>query len=921
MSSPTRPLSPGAAIGRIGRTAARGVGQVGLGLAESGLTTTSGLLNLVERFGPDVISDFIANELQPIADRGNRFVREALPPENIGEVGERLAGRLGGDVLQFAGTGGPVRAGARALGATRGLRGILGSAPVTAIQAAAGPEESTSGAVASLLEGVGRGGAISTGLREIAEDPGSRIATEVGLDLLTGALTESALEGIKRLRGPLTPRQVGGGGPLLARGRPTSPGVTRGARRPTDSLATGPGEEGDLFSLIGRSDRLGEGVGRGGIIPQESISERLIAATGGMTARQRVDLTRQVRQRVFPQIEEILGESALRSGFDMPGVARTSEGLGVFEGAVNPNTIYNLGDAPAALIERRAAAHGIVEGQNAAVWFRLIDDATENPVNPGAAYIIAGPNGTNLDPADFRELHEIILSDPVFAPLAEGSTFFEGRAIYRNFGETDEGEYAALVRTAADRMKREVDLELGRVEGNFLDGPTAYRAAFEGDQEALERLIHLHEFEVRPLFGEVGVALGDPDVVQRSRQWIDSIRSGAKAADRARATAFPELIFAAALAGGTAAARRRGDNEEVSVAAGLGAMAGLAPAQPQLSQRMAGVQGVASLQDTPREVSGIGYVSRYLKGDEAATFQRATAARMMDLFDSLPEGGEIESGALSGRTARGWHRQSSEAIVEVFGPDAPRFAAVVAALSPQESVQRNLAAALEIWSRWTGSGRPTDPARLGAMVPAEVAEALTSLDPVGPALRGADDFTRKLLQETTRVTLDTWMAKLTGWERSMFNGHVARKGPGKGPAHLDYAARVQTAADAMTRMTGVRWTPEEVQQTVWSWAYPLGEVSGRNRLAARTGKTTPNDLVGQVTDEVLSRVPDFRSLLDEPAFKEILIRGNGATPRHPGQPAGAGGGFAGEAEGPAGFAGQQPEVERPAPVPVGAVGG
>jgi hypothetical protein len=43
--------------------------------------------------------------------------------------------------------------------------------------------------------------------------------------------------------------------------------------------------------------------------------------------------------------------------------------------------------------------------------------------------------------------------------------------------------------------------------------------------------------------------------------------------------------------------------------------------------------------------------------------------------------------------------------MDVFGPeDAPRFASLLAALSPQTSVEMNLLNTLNVWKNWTAAG-------------------------------------------------------------------------------------------------------------------------------------------------------------------------------------------------------------------------
>jgi hypothetical protein len=85
-----------------------------------------------------------------------------------------------------------------------------------------------------------------------------------------------------------------------------------------------------------------------------------------------------------------------------------------------------------------------------------------------------------------------------------------------------------------------------------------------------------------------------------------------------------------------------------------------------------------------------------------------TATSILHWLKKLPDPNEMASVAWAGRAKRGWYERSARAIAEAFGQDAPRFAALLAALSPQCSVEGNLANTLRTWTNWIKAGRPTD---------------------------------------------------------------------------------------------------------------------------------------------------------------------------------------------------------------------
>ena len=92
--------------------------------------------------------------------------------------------------------------------------------------------------------------------------------------------------------------------------------------------------------------------------------------------------------------------------------------------------------------------------------------------------------------------------------------------------------------------------------------------------------------------------------------------------------------------------------------------------------------------------------------------KRGGPAEMERLLEFVPSAANFAAVAKAGTPKKGWYRASAETIHDVFGTDAPRFAALLAATSPQNSVEMNLLNSLNIWKNWTGAGRPTDPAQI-----------------------------------------------------------------------------------------------------------------------------------------------------------------------------------------------------------------
>jgi hypothetical protein len=296
------------------------------------------------------------------------------------------------------------------------------------------------------------------------------------------------------------------------------------------------------------------------------------------------------------------------------------------------------------------------------------------------------------------------------------------------------------------------------------------------------------------------------------------------------------------------------------------------------------------------EPRGFGSIAKHLTPEESAKLRTDSAQKLADLFKALPPDADFEAAALAGEAKKGWYAKSAEAIRQIFGDqDAPRFAALLAAMSPQTSVEINLLNAATMWRNWTRAGRPTDREAIidlmgqsvqGGRGRASVLDAwvnnsvraLGDENPMATTLSGpkVDSFMRNLLGNVQAVTLDAWMANFTLLDQTVFGGSLTKGGdPGKGAAYLAMSAKIRRVAENLTKSTGKKWTPAEVQETVWSWAKTAYE------LAASKGETrTVEDLVksGAITDSMIAATPDFATMLTKDVKLRALLEGAGYGP-------------------------------------------
>lgn len=289
------------------------------------------------------------------------------------------------------------------------------------------------------------------------------------------------------------------------------------------------------------------------------------------------------------------------------------------------------------------------------------------------------------------------------------------------------------------------------------------------------------------------------------------------------------------------------------------------------------------------QVPGLKRVAKHMLPDERAKLYKGNASTIVNIFENLPDPSEIASVAFAGRAKKGWYQRSAEALVDIFGiEDAPRFTALLAALSPQTSVENNAITALKVWTAWVRANRPphADAIKriLAANVQGQNAEksvldawinnsitSLSSPDPSTVVLSGpkVDSFMQNLRGVTNAVTNDAWMANYANIDQKVF-AKSGEKAPGKGPGYVAFSARVRAAAALLSKRTGVEWTPAEIQETVWSWAKTLTEMA-----ESKEETRSAVEIIEQsgLTAEQIAATPDFASLFAQGVYAEILKKG------------------------------------------------
>ena len=301
--------------------------------------------------------------------------------------------------------------------------------------------------------------------------------------------------------------------------------------------------------------------------------------------------------------------------------------------------------------------------------------------------------------------------------------------------------------------------------------------------------------------------------------------------------------------------------------------------------------------------SPLGGISQFLTNQEVEEVLAGTkrnvenkAERITKIFKELPSAENFAAVAIAGQAKKGWYKDSAKAIMDIFGvADARRFTALLAATSPQTSVEMNAINTLSIWANWNNAGRPQDPDTI-IKIMGESVLGDKGVDSVLPAWQGnsiraltapfgqemnillsgpkVNSFMLNLVNELDEVTNDTWMANFALIEQPLFKGFkrvgaedtIGQIGL-KGPGYLAFSARVREAARAASEITGDSWAPAEIQETVWSLSKAL--------LETRKGKDnilTAKELLteGIITDQQVADVPDFATLFTDGVYGRIL---------------------------------------------------
>lgn len=229
--------------------------------------------------------------------------------------------------------------------------------------------------------------------------------------------------------------------------------------------------------------------------------------------------------------------------------------------------------------------------------------------------------------------------------------------------------------------------------------------------------------------------------------------------------------------------------------------------------------------------------------------------------------------AIAGSPTRGFYHDLVDAIDQHVGAeDRPRFAQLLAALSPRTQVENNVENALTAWDAWKRTGSAAAATEAVPMMmdswKGNISRALKADDPTqlltlsGPKVQR---FARNSMGDPNEVTADGWMAALEGWNPRRFAGAATPDNP-LVQANAPYLALTGRTRQAAAQ---VGMTPAETQAARWGYARALMEsvVPGYPRVNPEAKFLQPGTLqravYGVGPAEFKASAPDLTSLFGQ----------------------------------------------------------
>lgn len=256
------------------------------------------------------------------------------------------------------------------------------------------------------------------------------------------------------------------------------------------------------------------------------------------------------------------------------------------------------------------------------------------------------------------------------------------------------------------------------------------------------------------------------------------------------------------------------------------------------------------------------HAEEYLTKAELKTVAKPEElAKVREVFDQLPS--DFTTMAKVGSVGRYWYENSTRALKNYFGDDAPQFTKLLAAYSPRQLVRDNLKTALDAWRDWTKAGRPTDQAAIEKILDKHaggseftgrfnnaVRVLMGEAQPFSETSPKVSSFYQNLIGKVNYVTNDVWMSKFAGISHAMLGDKIG---------YLGLTAKVREAAKELG------WAPQQTQAAVWVATKALWEAGVKGKpikeIINRLNLKDASDLTDFAT--IFAKDPDVRAKLSD----------------------------------------------------------
>jgi GGDEF domain-containing protein len=229
--------------------------------------------------------------------------------------------------------------------------------------------------------------------------------------------------------------------------------------------------------------------------------------------------------------------------------------------------------------------------------------------------------------------------------------------------------------------------------------------------------------------------------------------------------------------------------------------------------------------------------------------RESTVKKVIRAFKDGLSPEDMTAVAQAGRAVVGGYKETGELFRHLFGPEAERFSALWAAMSPRQSVKFDYLMTLNIWDRWNRAhvkGKPPDGNTIKKIVSdaqtlfPESFEGMTPQEKESVLMSRVNNGIKVLMAKTPQDALEVLSGpKVRPFGRAPFDlsqivldtwQQVLSLQPG-----LMNSKPIRLAVRALMRETAKRldMQPAEVQEATWGWIKPLIEMArGLGRPAA-----------------------------------------------------------------------------------------